>query len=124
MRTVAVVVVDVGVKNVGEVAGIDDEEMIEALTTDGAHPSFGECVRVRRPHRGADDLGVDRAPNVVEGPGELGVTVADQMRDDTPPVLEDPARLRACWVTQAPDGFVVIPQTCTRRVSISMKNST
>jgi hypothetical protein len=88
MGTVAVVVLDVCVEDACEMMRTDDEEMVEAFPADGAHPSLGEGVRVRRSHRGADDLGADRAPHVVEGPGELGVTVADQVRDATPAVLE------------------------------------
>jgi hypothetical protein len=124
MGTVAVVVLDVGVEDTCKMMRTDDQEMVEAFPTGGAHPSLGERVRVRRPHRGADDLGADRAPHVVEGPGELGVTVADQVGHDTPPVLEDAGQVAGLLGDPGARRVRRDPQTCTRRVSISMKNST
>jgi len=40
------------------------------------------------PDRDADHPGADGAPHVVEGPGELGVAVADQVSDDAPGLLQ------------------------------------
>jgi hypothetical protein len=41
-------------------------------------PALGNGVGVRGLDRCADDLRTDRAPEVIEGPGELAVAVADQ----------------------------------------------
>ena len=61
-------------------------------------------VRFRRPDRGLDDGDAFAAEDFVEGAAELAVAVADQ----EPCLFEQAAevRLRACWVTQAPVGFV------------------
>ena len=33
-------------------------------------------------------MGADRAPHIIEGPGELRVAVADDMTNDTPGVIQ------------------------------------
>jgi hypothetical protein len=76
--TMAVVVPDVAVEDAKEVAAAGDQEMVQALPAHGANPTLGDGVGVRRLDRGADDLGADRAPDVIEGPGDLVVAVADQ----------------------------------------------
>jgi hypothetical protein len=80
--------VDVGVEHACEMTGTDDQEMIEAFPADGADPTLRVRVRVRRPNRGADYLGADRAPHVVGRPSELGVAVADQVSDDAAGILQ------------------------------------
>jgi len=89
-----------------EVAAVDDEQMVETLTADIANPSLGVRVGHRRPHGGGDDPRAGRAPDVVEGPAELGVAIADQVGgsnaarlhggDDVAGLLGDPlpGRLR------------------------------
>ena len=77
-----------GVEDPGEMAGADDQEVVEAFPANGAHPALRERVGVRRPHRRADDLGADGAPHVVERSGELGVAVADHLSDDPPGLLD------------------------------------
>jgi uncharacterized protein (DUF1786 family) len=54
MGPVLVVVVGVDVQNSFEVAASEDEDAIEAVAADGAHPALGERVRVRRLQRRAD----------------------------------------------------------------------
>ena len=46
--------------------------------------------------------------------------IRNRMRLRTPFI----ERFRACWVTQAPCGLVVMPARWTRRVACSIKNST
>ena len=77
----AVVVPDVAVEDAKEVAAAGDQEMVQAFPAHGADPPLGDGVGVRGLDRGADDLGVDRAPEVIEGPRELAVAVADQEPD-------------------------------------------
>jgi hypothetical protein len=55
-----------------------DQEPVEAVTTDGADPAFGERVRLRRPKWGADDLHTFASEDVVDRAAELAVTVVDQ----------------------------------------------
>ena len=56
----------------------DDQQLIEALPANRADPAFGDRVGVGRLHRRADDLAAGGAPDIIEHPGELGVSVADQ----------------------------------------------
>jgi hypothetical protein len=74
----AVVVPDVAVEDAKEVAAAGEQEMIEAFPAHGADPPLGNGVGVRGLDRRRDDLRTDRAPEVIEGPDELVVAVADQ----------------------------------------------
>ena len=47
MRPVRVVVVGVDAQEAFEMAPSEDEDPIETVTVDGAHPALGERVRVR-----------------------------------------------------------------------------
>lgn len=52
-----VVVIDVASQDSLEMVAADDEQVVEALATDGADPSLGERVGHRSSHRRSDDLG-------------------------------------------------------------------
>ena len=56
MRPMRVVVVDVDAKNTFKLSAAADQEPVEAVAADGAHPALGERVSLRRPEGGADDL--------------------------------------------------------------------
>jgi hypothetical protein len=60
----------------------------QALLAHGANPALGDGVSVRGLDRCQDDLGTHRTPDVVEGPGELAVTVADQESDGSGLLIE------------------------------------
>jgi len=98
------------------VSAAADQEMVQALPAYGANPALGDGIGVGRLDRCADDLGADRAPDVVEGTGELTVAVPDQESDRRVSPSRVARRLRACWATHAPVGWVVTPASCTRRV--------
>jgi hypothetical protein len=87
-------------------------------------PSTRRRRCVRSLDRRADDLGTEPVPDIIEGPSELAVTIADQDRAAVASSSRVAARLRACWATQAPVGLAVTPARCTRRVRSWMKNST
>ena len=53
-----------------------DQEMVQAFPAHGANPPLGNGVGVRGLDRRTDDLRTDRAPEVIEGPGELALAVA------------------------------------------------
>jgi hypothetical protein len=74
----AVVVLDVEVQDAKKLPTPSDQEVVQALPAHGADPALGDGAGVRGLDRSADDLGADRVPDVIEGPGELAVTVADQ----------------------------------------------
>ena len=78
MWTMAVVVPGVAVKDALEMPCIDDEEMIEALGSDGPDESLGVGVGVRRPKRGSKDLGALGPEDLVEAGHVLRVTVSDE----------------------------------------------
>jgi len=71
----AVVVLDVEVQDVTKLPPPGDQEVVQALLAYGANPALGDGVGVRRLNRCADDLGADRAPDVVEDPGELKLVI-------------------------------------------------
>ena len=77
----AQVVLNIDVENAKQLPAAGDQELVQALPTHGADPALGDGVGVRGPARREDDLGAERAPDVIEGPGELAVTVTDHEPD-------------------------------------------
>jgi len=84
MRPAPVVVADVLGKDSLEVSSGEREDVVQAVLSDGAHPAFGERVRVRGAHGGEDGFGAHRGEDVVEAGSELGIPVADE--EPHPPV--------------------------------------
>jgi hypothetical protein len=84
----AVVVLDVEVQDVKKLPPPGDQEVVQALPAHGANPALGDGIGVWRLNRCEDDLGADRAPDVVEGSGELAVSVVDQEPDGRGIVFE------------------------------------
>jgi hypothetical protein len=124
VRTVLIVVIDVAVQDANKVLAADDQEVVQALSADGRDPAFGDGVGVGRPNRRAGDLGTGRAPDIVERSGELGVPVAVRNLNAAARSPSSTRRLRACWSTHGPVGWLVTPAKCTRRLPYSMTNST
>lgn len=61
-----------------QVFGSNDEQLIQALTSDGPHPSFREGIRHGRANQGGHDPGAVGCEHRVERVGELGVAIADR----------------------------------------------
>src|SRR5215211_4422248 len=88
-----------------EVTAPHDEDAIEAVVADRAHPALSERVRVRRLYRRSDHRDAFRAEDFVEGAAELSVAVVDQqsevasflagLHDEVASLLRDPG---AVWV--------------------------
>src|SRR4030095_16735330 len=76
--TVAVVMLDVDPKDLLEVAATDDQQPVQALGPDRAHPALGVGVHRGCPHRRAEHLTTLRAEHLVETAAELGVPVVDK----------------------------------------------
>ena len=100
----------------------EDEDVIEALSPDGADPAFGECVRPRR----TDGVFTTVRPSVRKTSSKGAENFESRSRSrmclsSSCPVI---ARFRARWATQEESGRVVAPATWTRRVESSMKNRT
>jgi hypothetical protein len=119
-----VVVVEVDAEDVLEVPAVQDQHAVEAFAAERPDPTFRMGVRVRRPHRGADDPDALASEHRVEVAAELAVPVVEQEPEwsITPPSCI--VRLRACWVTQRPSGLVVLATNSIRRRSSETQNST
>ena len=72
---------DVDPKDLLEVAAAHDQQPVQALGTDSAHPALRVGVCLGRPDWGHQDFGVLRPEHVVEAAGELRVVVAEQEAD-------------------------------------------
>ena len=123
MWPVLVVVAAVDAEYVCKVAAADDEDPVEAVGANRAHPALGEGVRVRGLDRCADHLDAFGPEDLVEGAAELRVRSWIRNRHGcSPPSCM--ARLRACWVTQRPSGFELQAMYSIRRAASEMKNRT
>jgi hypothetical protein len=78
VRSMPVVVRDVGVEDSLEVPGSENEETIEAFASDGADPAFGVGIRDRRTHGDTQGFDMFATEDGVERGRELRVAVADQ----------------------------------------------
>src|SRR5215218_270875 len=119
-----VVVLDVDPQHLLEVSSPGDQQPVQALGPDRPDPAFGVGVGVGRLYRRDQYLGAVRTEDVVEGPGELRIPIANKEAHSSAPLASTRRRLRACWATQAPSGWAVTPAKWTRRVPSSMKNNT
>src|SRR5438045_2924087 len=103
MWPVLVVVAAVDAEHVLEMTAADDEDPVEAVGADCAHPAFGEGVRVRRLNWRADDLDAFGAEDLIEGVAELRVAIVDEESEgvlvaeldgEVARLLGDPASVR------------------------------
>src|SRR6266511_2037127 len=69
-----------------QVTAAEHQHPVQALGPDRADPPFGECVRPRSPDRGFDDVHALGGEDLVEGTGELGVSVPDHEPDPREPL--------------------------------------
>jgi hypothetical protein len=74
---VLVVVAAVDAEDMLEVAPAEDEDPVEAVSADRAHPTLGVGVRVRGLDGRADDRDALGAKDLVEGVAELCVAIVD-----------------------------------------------
>src|SRR5919112_1642578 len=98
-----------------EVAWSGDQEVVEAFPSQCPDEPFRNRVRPGRSDRGADDPQVGAGEDGVERGGELAVPVGIRNRNRSARSPRSINRLRACWVTQAPVGWAVIPTMYMRR---------
>jgi hypothetical protein len=78
MWTMAVVVIDVGVQDVLELATAGDQDPVEALAPHGADEALGKRVGLWSVDRCSDDLDPLAAEDLVEDAAELRVAIVDQ----------------------------------------------
>ena len=93
MRPVRVVVSEEDAEHVLEVAAVQDQEPVEALSAGSADEALGDRVRLRCAHRGLDDLDAFACEDRIEAARELGVAVADQEAKTRWLLLEPPGEL-------------------------------
>ena len=79
MWTSLVVILYVLLKNAAQMPFVDDQDMIETLSANGADPAFRECIRLRSLIRGFYKFDPLRSENGIEGCRELLVVVADEI---------------------------------------------
>jgi hypothetical protein len=100
---VLVVVAAVGAKDMLEVAAAHDQDAVEAVSADCAHPTFGMRVRVRGLDGRTDHLHALGAENLVEGVTEFRVAIVDEepervlvaeLQDEVARLLGGPAPVR------------------------------
>jgi hypothetical protein len=120
----AVVVLDIKLQDAKKLPPPGDQKVVQALLAYGANPALGDGVGVGGLDRRQDDLGADRMPDVVDGSGELAVSVVDQEPDGRGIVFEGDEEATGCWATHAPVGLAVTPARCTRRLCSWMKHNT
>ena len=78
MGSVIVVIVNVLLKNVVEMAAAEAEEVVQTFAFDRADPCFRERIRIRRSSRRFDDAGSRAAEQLIEVVGELRVAITQQ----------------------------------------------
>jgi hypothetical protein len=117
------VVLHIGAEDLAQVGLIPDQDPVQALSPDGAHPAFGGGDRARRSGRDLQDLDAGGGERV-----EVRVNLVSRSRTRKRNLLvwssRSISRLRAVWVTHAPVGCPVRPIRCTRRESTAMANRT
>jgi hypothetical protein len=121
---VGVVVIGVLAQDEPQMPFTSDQHPIQAFVASATYPAFGDRVRARRLYGCGDDPDSDGGERGVQRRGELGVPVMDQELEAGDLIAMSMSRLRACWVTQVPVGWAVIPARCTRRVACSMNSKT
>ena len=124
MWTVNVVVIGVLSQHGLQLSASEDEHPVQHLTPNGADPSLRVGIRPWRPHRRAQHLDPFSGKDRIERRGEPRIPIADQKPEPADAIASSMSRFRACWVTHAPAACGVTPSTWTRRVAISITNST
>jgi len=88
VRALAVVVVDVGTERTLELPFAEDEQPVQALLTDRAHPALSVGVCVGRLDRCLDHPDALGAEDLIEGRGVLGVPIVEQEADGVVTVIQ------------------------------------
>jgi hypothetical protein len=81
MRPVAVVMLDVLVKDDFEMSTTEDEDPVETFSSYRADEALSEGVGTGRSNRSPDDPDAPGEEDLVEAGGELGVAISDQEPD-------------------------------------------
>ena len=93
MRSVAVVVLDVLSQNCLQMPPVHDQQPVQALAADTGDPAFALSIRIRRPHRGADDLQALGSKDGIDGGRKVAVAIVDQEAGSDPGLPELPGQV-------------------------------
>jgi hypothetical protein len=91
--TVAVVVLDVDAEHLLKVSSPGDQQPVQTLGRHRTDPTLGVGVGVGRLHRRDQYLGVVRTEDVVEGAGELRVSIANKEAHSSAPLAQHEAQV-------------------------------
>jgi hypothetical protein len=91
--TVSVVVLDVGAEHLLEVSSPGDQQPVQTFGPHRTDPALGISVGVGRLHRRDQHLGVVRTEDVVEGAGELRVSIANKEAHSSAPPAQHQAQV-------------------------------
>ncbi len=86
--------IDIHPEHLLELSPADDQDPVEAVTSDGADPTLGKRVRFRGPEGCADHLNAFAAEDRIEVVSELAIAIVDEEAD----------RCRAPRATRRVDG--------------------
>ncbi len=110
---VAVAVTGIASKDPFEMPFVHDQEVFEALRSDGAHEPFSKRVGIRGSKGRLQDLSALGSEDVVEARHVIGATITDQgpwgdvrvskVTGDVPRLLSDPRRVRMSGHAGDPD---------------------
>ena len=107
-----------------QVATPDDQQPIQALSSDRSNPPLGVGVRVGRLHRRQEHLDTLRAEHIVECAAELRVAVVDKEAQPSPSFSEHQQEVSGLLGDPGTVRVALTPARWIRRVCNSMKNST
>ena len=124
MRSMAVVVLDIGTQRALELAATEDQYPVEALAPHRPDEALGEGVGLRGLYLCSNDRDPLSSKDLIERVCGLLSRSWIRNRSGDGFSASDHARLRACWVTHTALGFSVQPARCTRRLPSSMRKST
>ena len=123
MWPVLVVVAAVDAEHVFEVAASEDGDAVEAVGANGAYPTLGEGVCVRRLDWRADQLDALRLEDLVEGVAELRVAIVDEGPEGMV-FAELHGEVARLLVTQRPSGLELQARYSIGRVASEMTKRT
>ena len=116
--------IDVDAEHLLELSPADDQDPVEAVTSDGADPALGKRVRFRGLEGCADHFNTLAAEDLVEAVRELAVAIVDEEADRCRALRERPGQLTG--LLNCPRSARVCGATgqMQRRLPSSMKKST
>jgi hypothetical protein len=95
VRSCLVEVVYIGIENPLELPLMQDEQIVEALTSHTAQEAFADRIRSRSVIRRFENLDATRLGNALEGHAKLGIVISDEILRSHPKGGGEPSLLRS-----------------------------